>query len=148
LDRFRPRSGTPVTKDRARRRRLRQDRAANVAILAGLVAGLAALLAWMGLLLAPDRAGDHANPAYWSIMLPLVIWGSSAAYFEPWALRLLRPVLLLAPLSAALALWDASGRAGSPIALWSAAFAVSVTAALIGWLAYGRSLLAGKDKRS
>ncbi len=135
------------SKDGARLR-LCQDQAANIASLAGLVAGLAATLAWMGILLEPNRAADRATPVYWLIMLPLVFWGSSAIRFELWALRLLRPVLLLAPIFAALALWDAPGRPTSSLAPWLASLAVSATAALVGWLAYGRSLLAIKDKRN
>jgi hypothetical protein len=130
----------PRTDPAERRRRLRQDRAANIGVLAAFMAALPSALAWMGLLLPLDRAADRGNPVYWLIMLPVVFWTVAAGSFAPWALRLLRPVLLLAPLLAALALAIAFGRGDSPTP-WLVALAVSVAAALIGWRAYGRSLL-------
>jgi prepilin signal peptidase PulO-like enzyme (type II secretory pathway) len=134
----------PRTDPAERRRRLRQDRAANVGVLAAFMAALPSAVAWMGLLLPLNRAADRSNPVYWLIMLPVVFWTLAAGSFAPWAVRLLRPVLLLAPLAAALALTVAFSRDASP-APWLAALAISVTAALIGWRAYGRSLLARED---
>jgi ribose/xylose/arabinose/galactoside ABC-type transport system permease subunit len=127
-----------------RRRRLRQDRAANIGVMAGFIAALPASLAWMELLLPHNYAAAKTTPVYWLIVLPVVIWTVAASSFSPWALRLLRPVLLLAPLAAALALMIAFGRDDSPVP-FLAAFAVSVMASLAGWLAYGRSLLAHGD---
>jgi hypothetical protein len=158
-----------LTKDAATlRRRLREDRATNIALIAALVAILPLWLATL-MLNAPTRtalrAGVHVSPEALLILLlivlPLIFWISGALSFSPWALRLLRPVLILAPLGNVLALVDAyshldaialataSGLNAPPevnpfviLSTWLLSLAISVTAALIGWLAYSRSLLA------
>jgi hypothetical protein len=155
-----------LTKDAARR--LREDRATNIALIAALVA---ILPLWPATLMldAPtriaQRAGVHVSPEglliLLLIVLPLIFWILGALSFSPWALRLLRPVLVLAPLGNMLALVDAyshldaialataSGSGAPPevnpfviLSTWFLSLAISVTAALIGGLAYSRSLLA------
>jgi hypothetical protein len=69
------------------RRRLRQDRATNIALIAGYVAMVITVLA-RDVVYAPTRAyaNVHGSPV-WLILLPLAFWVWGALAFAPWALR-------------------------------------------------------------
>lgn len=136
---------TPAPRDaEALRQRLRRDRPTNIAMLAGLAAALPALLAWMGLVLAQNRAGDRGSPLYWLMLLPLLVWGKGLIDFSPWALRLVPAILIAAPAAAALALALALYTDMAPPA-WLVALGVSGLAALVGWRFHRLSPLAAPN---
>jgi hypothetical protein len=130
------------------RRRLRKDRQASIAVLAGCAAGLAAVLAWMGVLLPADRAVNRIDPLYWLMVAPLVAWALAATGFAPWALRLLRPILIVAPLAAAAALVWALLCAQVSIMPWVLAAIAAAAAGALGWRARARSLMASSPHSS
>ena len=127
-------------RDQAYWQRLRKDRRSNLAVIFGIVAGLVSLVALIGLLIPGSQAASRGSPLYWALLIPFAWWGSSLGGFEPRAMRLFTPSLLLWPFVAAASLakaWsDGEGSTAWVIAL-IACSACSIGAA---WLYRGSVL--------
>jgi hypothetical protein len=120
------------------RDRLKRDVRVNVGMLAALAACVPATLGWVGVLIDPAAGPHRASPVFWLIVLPLAAWAYGLVGFSIWALRLLRPILLAAPLAAAVACAVAV-RGGQDPTWWIVGTAASI---LLG--AAGLVLLRGK----
>ena len=95
---------------------LRKDRRSAIVVGAVIIAGLAATLALLGILLGNSRGADRSTPLFWALLLPFAWWAASLANYTPWAVRVLRPAAALFVLIAFVSLGLAAGR-GSEVML-------------------------------
>ena len=112
----------------------------NLAVLAGVVAGAMPVLGATFVLVPHGYVAARSSPLYWVLVGPLALWVWGAISFDPWAVRLLAPLLLAAPLLAAAEAVLSGGTGGDLAALWSLT-SVAVTASALGALALRRSPL-------
>ena len=129
-----------VIEDQEYWQRLRKDKRTAWAV--GMVA-LCALLARVGLgvILVPGPQHQaRGNPLYLLLMAPLVWWGSSLAWYEEKAARLIRPAfIMLPPLCGINALWAVS--LGMDPAIHVGALAACTIFAALGWWLHKDSML-------
>ncbi|UAJ08643.1 hypothetical protein [Polymorphobacter megasporae] len=119
---------------------LKRDVPMTVANLAGLAAALMPVLSTTYILVPHGYLASHGNPLYWLIMLPVLYWGLGVTSFDPWAIRLLAPVLIIAPVTDIL-IAKFSGLSGSDLTgMWVLA-ALSVMFAIVGTIALSRTPL-------
>jgi hypothetical protein len=119
---------------------VRRDRNANLAIIAAVVCMIAGVVAGLGSLLPNDRSVDRSNPAYWVIILPLGVWAYGLTGFSAWALRLVRPALVVGPAVCGIAvvIEAADGRG---VLLSGVALVLAVLAGAAGLIWFRRSPL-------
>ena len=130
----------PPFTDHVHWNRLRGD---TRGVLALGLAALSALLALsaLGIVILPGpQAEARQNSTFWLLVIPAAWWLASLMWFEGWAVRLVRPVFLLAaPVCGVAALWAVTlGR--DPAFPLGAAVAAIVLAA-IGWRIHRDSLI-------
>ncbi len=128
----------------------KRDRMAQRAGACAIVAALAALVAWLTLLVAPG--GDICGkPLFWLLAVPPSIWMGALQEPKPRALRLLRPVLVAAPCLVLIAQLDPCkpfGTATNATRPWMIGLlAVSSLCAGLGAMALVRSTLPGGRAR-
>ena len=91
---------TPVDHSwEARAAALRWDWPANMAMLAAVVSLLAALLAWVAVLV-PASGSLRGSPAFWLLPLPVLAWTGPLMSLREWAVRSVPLMLAGAPLAA------------------------------------------------
>ena len=121
--------------------RLRKDRASALAVSAILIAVLCASIAWLAIILPATGGGRRSNPFYWVLMLPVGWWCASLAYYEAWAVRLLKPAMIVFPAATAIALVVAAKQSGD-VGLSCWALGLSVIGAVTCAVSLRESLLA------
>ena len=126
--------------------RLRRDKLSALVTLAVIVAGLASLLAVLGILLHPTRAADRSSPIYWVLMLPFAWWAASLASYTPWAVRTLRPAAIAFIVASLIALVLAT-RQNTSLTPWIVAAAVAIACAATGMALFPSSLLWNRSAR-
>ncbi len=134
----------------ARAAGLRGDKPAQWALVAAIVAPMAALLAWIALVL--DGRGDiRSDPAFWLLSAPFVAWCWAVQSLKRWAIQALWLALLGAPCLSLVALLAArafrdpmaqQGHLATPLAM-EVILGVTVLIAAIGLAALRRSSLPG-----
>jgi cytochrome bd-type quinol oxidase subunit 2 len=120
---------------------LRKDKRSAVVVLATIAAGMASVLALLGILLNASRAADRANPIYWVLLLPFAWWAASLANYAAWAVKTLRPANAAATLISFLCAVFAAHSTPDPT-LWLVASAITVIGAFAATLLFPGSLLA------
>lgn len=120
-------------------------------MLAAIVSVLAALMAWV-VVLVPAASGDvRGNPVFWLLALPVLAWTGPLLSFREWALRSVPLILVAAPLAALGALETAlaqrddilfDDRLDTPTAML-AILGISIVSTLAGLVALRRSSLPG-----
>ena len=120
--------------------RLRKDKRSAFVVLLIIAAGIAAILAFIGVLLGPSRAGDRANPLYWALLLPFAWWAAALANYTAWAVKILRSAAAIAALSVLLSLGIAANR-GLNLTPWLLATLVAIPCAAIGAILFPKTLL-------
>lgn len=108
----------------------------NLALLAGVASGLMLVLLATDLLDAEMRS----NPLHWLLMAPLLVWGWGMISFDPWAVRLIVPIIIGVPIAALGAAILNGAHGGDRTAIWILA-SLSVVFAVAGGLALSRSPL-------
>ncbi len=108
----------------------------NLALLCGVASGM------MLVLLATDllNAEMRSNPLHWLLMAPLLIWGWAMISFDPWAIRLIVPIIVGVPIVAlGVAIFNGA-HGGDRMAIWILAF-LSLVFAVFSGIALSRSPL-------
>lgn len=119
---------------------LQRDRAANLAVLAGIGSAIGLTVAVISLLVPTGYAG-RSDPLYWLLMLPVVVWAWAAVAFRPWALRVLPVVLAGIPVTTVLLVIALPGSTRADrVTLWIVA-GLSLVLGLAGWRWRGQSAL-------
>ncbi len=138
-------------------RRLRKDKASNLAV-GGLVIGALATTVSLLALVFPHSDGamhNRGNPLYWLLMLPFALWGWDLSTFSPHSVRTMRPAMIVLPTLCGIVLImaghdeDVLGGFGAGFWVTLAAFLVTVIGTLVSWVFLPRSLLRteGPDRR-
>ncbi len=125
--------------------RLRRDKRSAVVVLAVIVAGLAALLAVLGICVHPTRTADRSSPLYWALMLPFAWWAASLANYTKWAVRSLRPAAVAAIFGSLLALALALYQNATPMP-WLIAAVVATSGGAAGLWLFSGSLLSSRGR--
>ncbi len=112
---------------------------------------MAALAAWVAVLV-PSGGDVRGKPLFWALALPPMVWVGAVAQPVAWALRLLWPVLWLAPVAAVGGLvagtqWAGAGANASP-GMLLALCGVSAGLSGLGARAIRRSALPGGSARA
>lgn len=129
-----------IRTDNAYWQRLRKDRPSSLAAGMTVLCILPAIVGLIMILVPGTHIESRGNPIYWALMLPMVWWGSSLAYFEPKTAWTVRPALVLGPLvCAGNALWE--HRQGTDLTINIVVLVLSVVCAIVGEIAYRRSML-------
>ena len=105
-----------------------------------IASGVCAVVALVAIVVGGSQMQARANPLYWLLLVPFAWWGSSLAYYEPWAVRLFGPVLIGSPLLAT-AVFVAAYRQGENVTPSVVALAVSIMCSVGAAWAYRGSLL-------
>ena len=108
----------------------------NLALLSGVASGLMLVLLVTDLLGAEMRS----NPLHWLLMAPLLVWGWGMISFDPWAVRLIAPIIICVPITALGAAIFNGAHGGHRTAIWILA-SLSVVFAVSGAIALSRSPL-------
>ena len=124
---------------------LRRDKRSALVVFLVIVAGLASLLAVLGVLLHTSRPGDRASPIYWALMLPFAWWAASLANYTPWAVRVLRPACGVSVVASLIAL-VAAARQTAELVPWFLAMAVACSCGVTGFFLFSGSLLAARGR--
>lgn len=129
-----------LRRDNAYWQRLCGDRPSTATALLAIASGVAAIVALVVLVVGGSQMQARGNPLYWALLVPFAWWGSSLAYYEPWAVRLLKPSLVGWPLLATAVLVMAYRRQESETAT-AVSLAISVVCSICAASAYRNSLL-------
>lgn len=104
----------------------------NLATGFSFLAILSIALALMDVLLPHNRSMDRANPLYWALVLPCVIWGVKISDFNPWAMLIFRKVCVLILISATTVIfWLYLGQVGGAYAKISSGLAIAFSLAAL-----------------
>ena len=117
---------------------LKRDVPTTVALLAGLAAAAMPVLAATYIMVPHGYVASRGNPLYWLIMLPVVYWAWGIMSFDPWAVRLLAPLLLIAPITDVLIAVFSGMSGGDQTALWVLA-SLSIIFSVGGLIALSRT---------
>ena len=112
----------------------------NLAVGAALISAAMPVLAATFILVPHGHLAARSSPLYWLLMAPLALWGWGAVSFSAWAVRLLAPLLVAAPMLAAAFSVVSNPSHGDAVALWSLT-AISVAFSIVGGVALSRSPL-------
>ena len=112
----------------------------NLALGAALISAAMPVLAATFILVPHGHLAARSSPLYWLLMAPLALWAWGVISFSAWAIRLLTPVLVAAPLLAAALSVISDPSHGDAVALWSLT-AISVALSVLGGVALSRSPL-------
>ena len=112
----------------------------NLALLATVASAAMPVLAMTFLALPHGYAAARSHPLYWLLMAPLAVWVWSAISFDGWAIRLIAPLLVAAPVAAALIAGLSRSAGADGVVLW-AFTAAALTASALGAVALARSPL-------
>ena len=115
------------------RQSLRRDRAANLAVLAGMASGIAVTVAVISMAVPQGHTAARGDPRYWLLMLPVAIWAWSAVDFARWAVRLLPLVLVGTPLVAAGLALGLPGMDRVDRITWWVVTAIALACGIAGW---------------
>ena len=115
------------------RQSLRRDRAANLAVLAGIASGIAVTVAVISMAVPQGYTAARGDPRYWLLMLPVAIWAWSAVDFARWAVRLLPVVLVGTPLVAAALALGLPGMDRVDRITWWVVTAIALACGIAGW---------------
>jgi hypothetical protein len=118
---------------------VRRDRNANLAIVAAVICMIVAAVAGLGLLLPDNRSGDRSNPVYWMVILPLGVWAYGLTGFSDWALRLVRPALVVGPVVCVVVAGVAIAN-GRGVVLPGVALGLALMAGGLGLVLFGKSV--------
>lgn len=77
---------------------LKRDVPTTVALLAGLASAAMPVLSATFIMVPHGYMVSRGNPLYWLLMLPVAYWAWGIMSFDPWAIRLLAPLLIIAPI--------------------------------------------------
>ncbi len=119
---------------------LKRDVPTTVALLAGVLAALMPVLSLTYLLVPHGHIAARENPLYWLIMLPVLFWGWGITSFDPWAIRALVPVLIIAPVADVLIAMFSGMSGGDQTGMWVLA-GLSITFSIVGIIALSRTPL-------
>ncbi len=119
----------------------------NLALGAALISAAMPVLGATFILVPHGHLAARSSPLYWVLMAPLALWAWGAISFDPWAIRLLTPLLVAAPLLAAMLAVVSSPSHGDAVALWSLT-AISGVVSVLGGAALSRSRLWPLNGRS
>ena len=112
----------------------------NLAILAVIVSAAMPVISVTFMAVPHGYVAARSHPLYWLLMAPLAVWAWGAVAFDAWAIRLVAPLLVIAPAAAALAAVLSTRAGGDGVVAWVLA-AGSLIAACVGALALARSPL-------
>ena len=112
----------------------------NLALILALLSAAMPVLGATFILVPHGYAASRSNPLYWLLMAPLAVWVWGAISFDAWAIRLVAPLLIAAPLVAAALAALSYPTNGDAVALWVLAV-ISLLASIIGAAALRRSPL-------
>ena len=119
---------------------LRRNVPMTVALLAGLAATAMPVLSATFVFVPHGYMAGRGTPLYWLIMLPVAYWAWGIISFDAWAVRLLAPLLIVAPLTDALFAVFSPVSGDDVTALWVLA-ALSLVFAVVGAIALRRTPL-------
>lgn len=119
---------------------LKRDVPTTVALLAGIAAAVMPVLSTTYIFVPHGHIAAREDPLYWLIMLPVLYWGWGVTSFDPWAIRLIVPVLILAPVTDILIPKFCGLSGGDLTGMWVLA-ALSVMFAIVGTIALSRTPL-------
>lgn len=119
---------------------LKRDVPTTVALLAGVAAAAMPVLSTTYIMVPHGYIASRSDPLYWLIMLPVAFWVWGITSFDPWAIRILVPVLILAPVTDILIAKFCGLSGGDLTAMWVLA-ALSVVFAIVGTIALSRTPL-------
>lgn len=112
----------------------------NLALGAAFLAAAMPLVGAMFIWVPHGYVAGRSSPLHWLIMLPLGVWAWGVTSFEPWAIRLLTPVLIAAPLVSVALATASHPNQDDAITLWSLT-AASLVMSVLGGVALHRSPL-------
>ena len=112
----------------------------NVALLATVVSAAMPVLSATYLAVPHGYTAARSHSLYWLLMAPLAVWVWGAVAFDGWAIRLMAPLMVIAPVAAAL-LAGLSRSAGADAAVVWALAGAAVLASATGAVALARTPL-------
>lgn len=119
---------------------LKRDVPTTIALLAAVAASAMPVLSLTFILVPHGYTASRGNPLYWLIMLPVVYWVWAAMAFDPWAIRMIALILVLAPIVDGLIALFSGMSGGDLTALWVLA-ALSLVLSIVGIVALSRTPL-------
>lgn len=96
----------------ARATALRRETAANLTMLAAILAVLSAFCGWIAVLV-PLGSNPRGSPAFWLLAIPLLCWTTPLLGFRAWAVNTVGLALAAAPMLALAALLTAENLNGN-----------------------------------
>ena len=112
----------------------------NVALLATVVSSAMPILSVTFLTVPHGYTAARSHPLYWLLMAPLAVWVWGAISFDGWAVRLIAPLMVAAPVAAALLAMLTRPTGADRVVVWALA-ATAVLASTAGGIALARSPL-------
>lgn len=129
-----------ICTDHAYWQRLRKDKRSSIAAGMAVICVLLAIVGLIMILVPGTHTQARGSPIYWALMLPMVWWGSSLAYFEPKTAWAIRPALALGTLVCAInTVWERSR--GSDITINLVVLVLCIVCAIGGEYTYRHSML-------